>query len=762
MIRAARIALCLALVAGAAAALEVRPRAVSGATEIEVAVGDAGFALRDVGPRQFDLIVDGEGPIDLGGVERTALTPHLAALREAPEPGKQRLRFVMSCDCVYEVAMAGGRMTLRLTERNREAAVQDVRADEAPDPPLRFSATAPARAPAPFPRGRPSRATAPAADADATEDVALARRLLLQQLVRAADQGLVDFASDQAAEAAALAAPVAALADPGAPLAPEPEATAAAPEGESPAPRAETPRAVETAALPQAPVEVPVRARTARDRDYRGDRRDTLVRVAPCLPDERLDLADWRRDRGFRDAVAAWRARLLDEHDEPRPEAVRALAQTYILHGFGAEAGQLLRSYGGDLDEAAILIDLAMIVDGVRPRADGPVALSGPCGGAVALWRLAGGLTAPGVATPEEEILSAFAALPTQVRALIAPGVIRTAIDTGAVDLARRVDLLISRSAAPPDAALDFARAELLAASGDAAAAETLYGRLARRNQPESQAALIRLLDSLAKRGAPIPRELADALTVASRLARGAPNEAALKIAEARARAMIDGPAAALARLSRAIDRLPEDAPMLRDAAHAVFERIRPGGEAADLAKIAMSHADLISDAADGDDARRALADALTEAGLANMAMDILDSALARGAPLVRGAAARALLSQGRAEEALAQVSGLDAPDALRLRAEALERLGRHGDAFAAATAAGPEAADAARALRAGAWAAAAGEDPSGRLAAYMADRAGAGPPPHETDEEMLERAARMLQASEDARTTIKEALTDG
>lgn len=160
------------------------------------------------------------------------------------------------------------------------------------------------------------------------------------------------------------------------------------------------------------------------------------------------------------------------------------------------------------------------------------------------------------------------------------------------------------------------------------------------------------------------------------------------------------------------------------------------------FAETAIAAADLFPLGPSGDPARRAVAARLTAIGLPNAGLAFLAPAVARDDGEARRLAARAYLGLGSFGAALAVLDGLDGPEALGLRAEALARSGDAAAAVALLAGAGAEAEAAAYVWPSGDWArarAAAGED-AGRaaMAGYMATRGGPPARPGSVDPEVL------------------------
>ncbi len=534
-----------------------------------------------------------------------------------------------------------------------------------------------------------------------------------------------------------------------------------------------------------------MRARTAVDKKFAPDRSETRVAVAYCIEKERLDAPSWALPGPFLQTNLDLRTTLLDEFDQPQPEVATKLARHLVLNGFGAEADEMLRVYGDVIEDREVLGDLARLVDLKAPDPKGHIARSAPCHPEAALWRAIAGLpdgeqTNNPADSPtdkrirDRQMLDAFARLPAATRRILSARLMNNLIAKGELDLAAQLDLILRRSPSTDDEALSLARARLLSETGRLEEAEQLYAQLSQSNRPEAHQALILLLDSRIRRDAGGSTELSNALGDAAFSARGTPSELPLKVAEIRSRTLTDGASGALEALQKTIERSGGASELLQDVGHATLEALAPvGGDVVDYARAVMALRPYVSEGASGDPARRRVAEVLTEAGLPNLAFTYLEPALNRQSQATSVAAARTLLAMGEAEEALAALEGQAGPVAAPLRINALERLGRHEEAYllSAELTQDDKSAHSARALRAGDWAdaSAAGETAHRLLAAFMASKksldGGENAPDAEAEflsapevdrETTLESVRSVVAASRSARSIIEKALEDG
>ncbi len=793
---AAMIALLVAALAAdqtRADVIAVSARDGSQATEIVMQIGARPFLVDTAASRQIDIVIPQTGiAFDFGPLGFSDPGQRIETARALLDETSSRIRLVLNCDCPVAAQVSGGALLVKIqnpvarAQAGEGPGLPSVRpvADRAaqsgiPKDAKRFaSAQAPAFAPAPWPRGVPRQGTLaepelPDGDASvgegardfdplrgvAADEVELARLALIRQLARAADQGLLDFASQQSAALFApeggepadgflpLDAPqdVAEREDPATdPDAASPDEAVAGAKGDADA------SALADGVAPPAEIEVPLRARTAWDKRFRDDRLDTWVRVTHCADNAAFDFPNVPTARAFTDRVAALRSGLLDDFDVPNPSSIEALSRILIAHGFGAEAISLLSLLDQEDNEkskspSALLIDLAHIVDGKRPSVTGPLALGGPCAPMASVWFEAAGFRMDGGAlerrlptyaaapVPDRQtraMIDAFNAMPDALRLLLGPRVMTSRLNAGDTGTAELIDLILRRMAAPSGSEYDLARARLLQMSGRADEAGALYQRLAGQNLPEAWDALLRLADISDRTNIASPSSLsstlADALGDAALLARDHPAFRRLKVAEIRMRVRSDGLGPALDQVADALRRAPEDGSVLTDAAHAALEWVNAAeDDPLSYAKAVMTHADLMAADPAGDQARRKVASELTRIGLGNAALIVLAPAARRAVPALMREEARAWIALGDGAAALRALGDMRDPAAMAVRSEALIMLDRPADAFdALSQMPDPDAANRARlGLLSGNWAAATQAGPAARriLAAGMA-----------------------------------------
>ena len=607
---------------------------------------------------------------------------------------------------------------------------------------------------APAPDAAPQKTSQPAPD---PITIAEAQRRLLEQLTRAADQGLVDFrASEEAAtpetetSAAPHAGPDEALPDAGPVEVREPEP-----------PAASEPILLRTVQLD---------ARTAFDRDAPA----AASRSAPppaCADDAMLDPRLWNPAEDAVSEMAALRGRLVGEFDRPDGATALALARLQTGLGFGAEARETLRAFAPEGAERDLLLDLAALLDGGAPAADGPLVRSDACAGRIGTWRLAAGLPPAEDADGAlmEAALDGFAELPVPLRRRVGPGLVEALLKADALEEAERARLLLDRAPGDHGDAWRLAVGRLALAQGERDRAETLLAAAAAGDGPEATDALLALAESRLERDEPLEEGLVADVAAAAFALRGSPEGERLLVAEILGRAGRRELGAALEAVEMEMRSDPSRRAELDGALRRILERAKAQevGEM-DYAASILAHRKLIGEDAAFDPARIRVGGELTSIGLANAAAEMLAPALSRGSEPARLAMAEAEIAAGDPVSALARLEGLEGREAAELRARALAAQDLRREAYSAVESAlppdAPERAE--MAWLGSAWADAAAlpqDDPRRALAGRMTQQGLSYEDTAAPDgSPSLAGARALLDAAASVRREVQEALDGG
>ncbi len=578
-----------------------------------------------------------------------------------------------------------------------------------------------------------------------------AEQVLIRQIERAANQGLVVLspqgpprpAKPDAAAPAPDAVADAATAPADAPQDAAP--VAAAPPPPAPAVAAHPPQ-IEVAHLEQ-PTDLAglddqeqIEATTVFDRDtQRALTHEAAPAVASvCLPDDEFDVGAWSNGLAMTDQLPTLRRQLVGEFDAPNPDGVRDLARLYIRFGFGAEAEALLAGFAGPpgVEDRALLVDLARAVEGRPVAPDGPLALADPCPGQHGLWLALGG-AAPvwHDATSFAAVQAAFEALPADLRVLVGPGLVNRLLDAGHPAEARLIFETTVRPGEPLDPTLELAQARLAAAEGHPLEATQALAALVDGSGHTSIAALTQLVRVALDAHLPIPDRVVTDLRAAALEYRGSDREPELRALLTEALGQRAELPAAIQESRAAMHDLPAAAGRFQTLAVRALAEADPAAVGpAVYAETVLAAADLIARAPGDDPARLAIATRLVDLGLPDPALATLGPALAAGDDAARLLAAKARLRLGQPDQARAALGTLEGPEAAEIRARSFALDGAYGQALATLADHGLTTEAAPYAWPSGDWSrarAAAAADPERlAMAAYMTAKTGEAPPP--------------------------------
>jgi len=413
-------------------------------------------------------------------------------LQVAREDGDLFVRFTLTCDCTVAVSGDGGRLvSFTVMDRSpRRTGRQALAVGPVPD-----------WAPVPVPKksGRPM-------DRDAPIDVEEARERLMEQLLRAADAGIIELEPEGAemeapettdGESAARASVERAA--PGAPEpreadGPEPVAIRDRP-ADRPGPRmddAAAPRLAsgdDAAAVPEATDERTPDAAPALAA------KEPIVR---CVAPEDLQFPHLVDVRSLWTEISQLRARLVGEFDRVDRQAALDLTKVYLALDLVPEARAILQDFLADDPRQRAFAEIASILAGER-LSDGAVLRKPGCSEDQELWRA----QALALDTRDEDALAAaeaagraFERLPQGLRERAAASIGLAATRAGEWAKARELEALANRSAG----ALDRRSQPLLLLSaalakwhGDAARNRDLLRRVLAGGGPLADRAMIAL-----------------------------------------------------------------------------------------------------------------------------------------------------------------------------------------------------------------------------------------------------------------------------
>jgi hypothetical protein len=482
-------------------------------------------------------------------------------------------------------------------------------------------------------------------------DTARARALILEQVARAASQGLIVITG--------------------------PDLSAFADTGPNTDPRASTAEHDQ----------LNVRAQTSMDRDGFARVRHALRGLdAGCAEPEAFDIAAWGRGREPAGLIAEGRLALLGEFDRVRSGAVAELARRYLYLGFGAEAAALIRSFPGAVADEALFLSLAAIMDGRLPTEGSLLPGLTRCDSAAALWALLS--RAPDAQAPDLNVAAAlrsFSDLPGHLRAYLASPVVERLIAHGRIDAAASVRNAVDRLAGDAPGGTELLEARIALEAG--AVAGDMFPQAEERllsvigdGGPDTVPALLLYLDERLARGLPVTAVFAEQAATLAFEHRNAAEGPALRRAEILARAAAgDFPAAfdALER-ARAWAEGRDVEATTPDVLTPLFDLVARAPDVAFLNHtLALQEADAAALATE------------TAARISLRLLDLGFPAEARRLRLALGEAdsdtrlflAQADLDLGQPRQALQAIAGMEGVEADRLRARALADIGAAAEA---------------------------------------------------------------------------------
>lgn len=416
-----------------------------------------------------------------------------------------------------------------------------------------------------------------------------------------------------------------------------------------------------------------------------------------CLPDDRLDIANWAGQTPIAEQFAAARSNLYGEFDHLDADSLTRGLKFYLSIGFGAEALQLLHLPGVTQGtESAVWQSMALLVDG-KADPDSAFQDMAACDSAASLWAV---LSKPDLTVQDHvnaaAVRRSFTALPTHLRRQLGPGLVERFLRLGDTETVRVLQAAQLRGLGGGAEAQSAARAAEALAKGQVEEAGAALAPLAQGNGAATALALVDQAKARLAAGLPVSPETVTALralALEQRETEAAPDlqrlialaEAGSGDFEAAFSALSDVPEATEGVWKILAEAAPDDEFLAR--------AVLPEGAVPNLAG----------------PLRQAVAERLLVLGLGAPAETWLGLP-----PLDPALAAQAMLLQGDARAALRQLTGAQQGKATEIRLAALEQLGE-AEAVADLRQALADGAGAQRALAwAGDWAqlAQAGSDP--------------------------------------------------
>ncbi|QBF29694.1 hypothetical protein [Thalassococcus sp. S3] len=392
-----------------------------------------------------------------------------------------------------------------------------------------------------------------------------------------------------------------------------------------------------------------------------------------CLPDTALDLASWGDGRPFHQQIGDLRLALYGEFDAISPSSVLSLAKTYLHFGFGTEAIHSLSLSPSRGEEFDTLFAMAKILDGLPSPRPSPFAGQMDCQGDAAMWSvLAAGRIEKGAPIKLEALQRTISDLPPHLRGQLGPRLASYLNDAAYHETAKTILRFVERGSKRASDESILVQSEISEKAGETDKANAMLEEVVESGSDLAPLALLKRVRYAEQRGLGLDPETP--LLIESYISEldGTDVSISLKDALVRAYAILgDFPAAFKALSLFRSDHPNEDTQdLVGDFADALTET------ANDVTFLDIVFDGLKNDVATLSDASRTkLADRLVALGFAQRAMDVLAKS-ERPLPDQRITMARAALSLGRPRQAELHLLGLETEEAHSLRAEALEQAG--------------------------------------------------------------------------------------
>lgn len=408
-----------------------------------------------------------------------------------------------------------------------------------------------------------------------------------------------------------------------------------------------------------------------------------------CITADRLDFADWGDARPVHQQMAEVMEGLVGEFDRPNAETLRKAIRFHLFIGFGIEARQLMHAFPVTDSDTALWISLARLVDG-EPDPSSAFTGQAACNTPAALWALlADPAPQAGAKINADAAYLAFSALPIALRRHLGPALADRFLAVDDRGSAAKVRDAILRAPGGAGPQVTLMQADLEMSNEDPAAAESRLNTLVLDSGPETPAALVGLVTARVAQDLPVAPELVTALEAVLRERSGTNDEPETRHALLLARAAAGDFDAAFASLPDAPNAEPQ-----------LWRLLSKLGQDDEILRHAVLATDAVQPHAPADTAAN-LAERLLGLGLAENALRWLPDPSAVD-PLIL---AQIHLQRSDGRSALAALTGLDTPEALALRAQAMQQLGDEGAAARLYAKAGDSTAELNAVQRAQDWA---------------------------------------------------------
>ncbi|WP_193748256.1 hypothetical protein [Leisingera sp. ANG-M1] len=397
-----------------------------------------------------------------------------------------------------------------------------------------------------------------------------------------------------------------------------------------------------------------------------------------CLADRDVAIHNWGNERPFADQLGPLRGALVREFDDVNPASVYALARLYLFFGFGAEARSILTILPPEeqaSQEAALLEAMAMMMDGAVLPVNNPFSGQQGCEGHGAFWgALADGTVKKSANT--DAMQQAFSKMPTHLRVHLGPRLSQMFAEAGEHHVAEAVLRAVDRTGVEDVPEINLAEAAIAELKGDTEkVAEELTSEVAERTG-NAPAALIDLVALSVKERKALSPDVPDLIASYELENRETELGAQLRQAQVASLALMGQFHDAFQELKSLTER---DGPKARTAAiEPLMLLLTERADDVTFLQYALVFAGQTT-AAEAAPVAVPVARRLLDLGFAEQAESLLTKlSLEPEDETRRLMMAEAALVMDKPHRALVELMGLEGSDANRIRAEALWRNGEY------------------------------------------------------------------------------------
>lgn len=415
---------------------------------------------------------------------------------------------------------------------------------------------------------------------------------------------------------------------------------------------------------------------TSQDRDSLvvGEARHVNESGQSCYPVNALDIAQWGApvDEGL--LLSDFRSAALEEFDAPSEKGVEDLAKYYLYLTFGSEAQLALKEFGVFVRRANALNSIAEVMDVGYASPSSSLKEQLECGGANAFWAaMSQEHFDKGTTYPVHEIGAYFSGLPLHLRRHLGPSLSERFLQVGDATAAQIIEGAISRVEGDHGDAFELLQAEMALANEEFDPALEAYEALAMADGPLAPDALMKAIKLRASQDLPVSRRMAEFAEILTIEHKHTPLESALASTSILARIHSGDADLALRNLMEAQNLERDDFSALLGSA---IEKLLETGDDLTFARAAASVVQQDQTPLLPDPVKSTISERLLDVGFNELAKKFIES-LDVETPQSRLSLAKISAAQGRDAAALGYLINLNSDEATQLRASLLMKLQR-------------------------------------------------------------------------------------